>query len=432
MPNIVIGHCYTTENKGDAAIVLATIDQLKRASSECNLTGVSTFSGNDAAYLNHHKALEDAGLRIVPALLPEDKLKVMDRVFEGTVAKAISFSVRALTLGTTIMARRIGLRWRSPLHQPIDVIEQADLFVSKGGSFLYSLGGIRGDISLFKLLVPFWVAARSGVRTVVLAQSLGPFNTRLSEWMIRRALRYIDRIYLRERVCMRYLHFLTPKELEKIADCPDLAFALESAGHSPLNIDYSGNPVGITIVNHQFKDEEARRRYIDTIIASVDYLAAWWPNAKFYVFPQVLSRHVDGSVDVEFAELIAQECLARTGNALEIVAGDHDPRVLQQSYARMRCFLATRLHSAIFAASVGVPTLVFGYHGSKAEGIWQSLGHPDLYFDIEQIHWPDVERSLEMLVGSGDVIRRDFHERCAVIRKQIIEVVDAEVSLVSR
>lgn len=431
MKNIVIGHCYTTENKGDAAIILATVEHLKRANPDCKLTGVSTFSQSDAAYREHHEALTEAGLPIMPALLPEDKIHLFGRVLEGANAKAASFLFRTSVLLVTLLLRGMGYRGHGQLQRTLDAIEGSDLFVSKGGSFLYSLGGIRGDVSLFKLLVPFWIASRSGTRTIILAQSLGPFNTKFSEWMMRYTLRYIDRVYLRERVCMRYLRFLTAAELSKIADCPDLAFSLVSEGYDPLDIDYSGSPVGLTIVNHQFKHGDARARYIDAIIESVSNLANRWPDAKFYVFPQVLSRHVDGSVDLQFARFIAQECASRTGITLQVLAGDHDPRVLQQSYARMRCFLATRLHSAIFAASVGVPTIVFGYHGSKAEGIWEDLGFPELFFDIERISLPDLERALELVASSNDLVKFKLHQSCSVIQSKIETVIESEVGLVS-
>jgi len=231
---------------------------------------------------------------------------------------------------------------------------------------------------------------------------------------------------------MRYLDFLPADVMAKLDQCPDLAFSLDSEGHGKLDIDYGGSPVGITIVNHKFEDQDARQRYIDTIIESVAYLASQWDDAKFYIFPQVLSRHVDGSVDIQFARVIAEECSAKRGITLQIVTGDHDPRELQRTYAHMQCFIATRLHSAIFAASVGVPTIVFGYHGTKAEGIWQEIGYPHLFFHIESINWPDVERGLDVLVGSGEEVRNDLRKRCAAIRNTIMDVVDAEVNIVSR
>lgn len=39
----------------------------------------------------------------------------------------------------------------------------------------------------------------------------------------------------------------------------------------------------------------------------------------------------------------------------------------------MDYFIATRLHSSIFAIGEGVPSLVIAYHGTKAQGIFHNI-----------------------------------------------------------
>ena len=46
---------------------------------------------------------------------------------------------------------------------------------------------------------------------------------------------------------------------------------------------------------------------------------------------------------------------------------------LKYLYSHMDYFIATRLHSSIFAIGEGVPSLVIAYHGTKAQGIFHNI-----------------------------------------------------------
>ena len=153
-----------------------------------------------------------------------------------------------------------------------------------------------------------------------------------------------------------------------------------------------------------------------------------FPGTCFHVFPQVINKQADGGEDAMLAREVAAYCERRHGIALDLIEGDFDARTLQQSYARMRYFVATRLHSSIFAASAGVPTIVFGYHGTKAEGIWHDLGFDDLFFDINALHWPEVERSLETLIRQERDISTKLLGRTREWREKITEVVRNELA----
>ena len=429
--NIVLGHCYTTKNKGDAGIVIATIETIKGLRPDAGISGMSTFASRDEDFIHHHQDYIAAGAEMIPALLPEDKLFVFGRVLTSTWAKTASLLLNLLGLAVGLVVFRINPAWvRGDVGTSLRKLASADLFISKGGSFIYNEGGMRGDISLFKLLVPFWVAKRLGLRTVILGQSLGPFHSGLSKWLFRRFLPSIDMIYLREKRCLKYLDYLDPDLYQhKVGFCPDLAFALESEDFPPLvEADPEVRHVGLTIVNHHFATSDAREAYIDAITRAVGFLRDVHPNTQFHIFPQVLSPAVDGSVDLELSAEVVQRCKQATGIEIDLVAGDHDARTLRETYRRMELFIATRLHSSIFAATVGVPTLVFGYHGTKAEGIWADLGFPEYFFDINQAQWPEVHGALKKIMADRDGIRSRLLERTGRHRELIVETVRNELA----
>lgn len=431
MTSIVLGHCYTTKNKGDAGIVIATIEAIKRHAPESQITGMSTFSSRDDEFLYHHDDYEKAGATMVPALLPEDKLHLFGYSLTSSFAKLISFIKNCCLLALGLLLLRFNRNGgRGDVSRALSALENADIFISKGGSFICNEGGFRGDISLFKLLVPFWIAKAFGLRTIILAQSLGPFDSRLSRWMFRASMRHIDKIYLREFHCLRYLNYL-PAALydDKIDYCPDMAFALTSEGFSPLfEIEKGSNHVGLTIVNHRFASTDARQTYIEIIGQTVSYLRDHLEDTRFHIFPQVLSPATDGTVDLQLSRQIVAYCHKAHNIDINLIEGDFDPRVLRETYKKMRCFIATRLHSSIFAASAGVPTIVFGYHGTKAEGIWHDLGFDELFFDINCVRWPQVETALATLLASQQDISHRLTERTHQWCLRIDEVVKNELA----
>lgn len=431
MTNVILGHCYTTKNKGDAGIVIATIETIKARSPGVRIRGMSTFSSRDEEFVHHHDDYRAAGAEMVPALLPEDKLYLFGRPLTSSFAKVLSVLINFYLLAQGYLLYKLNPKWAfGDVGQALRALGDSDVFISKGGSFICNEGGIRGDISLLKLLVPFWVAKSLGLRTIILGQSLGPFNTALSRRLLGWFLPYMDRIYLRERRCLRYLSYLSPSRYtDKLDDCPDLAFALTSEGFAPiLNTDDGRPHVGMTIVNHRFKSPEARQAYIEVLGKSIDFLANRYPGARFHVFPQVLSAAVDGSLDMELSSEVVAYCRQQHSIELELVEGDFDARALRETYRRMRLFVATRLHSSIFAATVGVPTIVFGYHGTKAEGIWHDLGFGELFFEIDAVDWPRIQTALETIAADENGISGRLLERTGLWRARIGEVVGHELA----
>jgi colanic acid/amylovoran biosynthesis protein len=432
MTSVILGHCYTTKNKGDAGIVIATIDSIKEQSPGVRIRGMSTFSSSDEEFIHHHADYQSAGAEMVPALLPEDKLYLFGQTLTSPVAKILSVIKNCYLLAQGYLLYKFNPKWAfGDVGKALRAIGDADVFISKGGSFIYNEGGVRGDISLFKLLLPFWVAKSLGLRTIILGQSLGPFNTTLSKRLFKWFLPSIDRIYLRERRCLRYLDYLDPaRYVDKLDDCPDLAFALNSEGYAPiLDTDDDMPHIGLTIVNHRFKNLQARQVYIEVLGQTIFYLSERYQGARFHIFPQVLSAAVDGSVDVELSSEVVSFCLERHGIALELIEGDFDARALRETYRRMRFFVATRLHSSIFAATVGVPTIIFGYHGTKAEGIWHDLGFGELFFDINAVDWPQVRTALETIITGEAAISARLIERTELWRKRISKIVGDELAL---
>ncbi len=432
MKKILLGHCYTTENKGDAAIVIATIDSIRSSAPNARIQCMSTFSSRDDAFLHHHQDFIDAGAEMVPALMPEDKLFISGRAFKSPAAKALSFAKNLIAcfLAVVLRAMRLDII-RGDVSRALRALGEADLFISKGGSFICNEGGFRGDLSLFKILLPFMIAKRSGARTIILAQSLGPFNTPVSRWLAGHFLKYVDKIYLREWHCLKYLEQVKRNSYEgKLEFCPDVAFALESSGFDPIiDVRPGTTNIGLTIVNYSFADAARKENYLQILENCVAYFQSKFADVRFLIFPQVLSPQVDGKVDLQLSRLFVARCATKLGVEVELVEGDFDCRALRETYGRMRFFIATRLHSSIFSASVGVPTLVFGYHGTKAEGVWHELGYDQFFFGIDDVSWQSVRAALDEVTDDWTGISSGLRQKTMQWRQMVRDIVAKELAL---
>ena len=72
------------------------------------------------------------------------------------------------------------------------------------------------------------------------------------------------------------------------------------------------------------------------------------------------------------------------------------PALIKACYAQMDAFLATRLHSGIYAIGMTVPTLFIGYL-SKTQGIVRSLKIEDDFIDLSDLNVTMLTAKLEEL-----------------------------------
>jgi len=83
------------------------------------------------------------------------------------------------------------------------------------------------------------------------------------------------------------------------------------------------------------------------------------------------------------------------------------PSMLKTCYGQMDAFLATRLHSGIFAIGMNVPTLFIGYL-TKTQGIVKSLKIEDDFLDISFLSKEKVKEKLESLWLNRTEIRENL------------------------
>ena len=91
------------------------------------------------------------------------------------------------------------------------------------------------------------------------------------------------------------------------------------------------------------------------------------------------------------------------------------PELLRAAYGQMDLFIATRLHSGIFAIQMGVPTLFIGYL-HKTRGLMEMLGMEEWMLEIGDVTEEVLWHKLEALWLCRDAVRSMLAERVPALR----------------
>lgn len=374
--NIYLINVHSFANAGDAALTLATIQQLEKHFPASQITlqldDLETYAEPYPPVISLYRWVRGAKvggapqwnlghlLGLLPAtLLPVLTYRVFRRPWMGLTPKAL----------------------RATLHAYFD----ADLVVSKPGGFLYSSGlGLTLWVAVYVMALAIW----AGKPLYLYPQSVGPLKYRweyaLMRWLVAHA-----RIFMvREAISLT--------ELEKCGVTPaqvrltmDTAFDFQGAGDAAAWFAARGFPLGpsplmgITAIQWgaQQKGFQTQTQY-ETALAAVARHFIHTHGGKVILFTQAWGPS-ESQDDRPVARRVAERLTDLAGHVL-LLDEPLPPALLKALYGRMDVFLGTRMHSNIFALSQGVPVLAIGYY-PKTLGIMKMLTLQDWVVDIGQI-----------------------------------------------
>jgi polysaccharide pyruvyl transferase WcaK-like protein len=348
---VALTNMCTDGNRGDLAILAGTIEAVRRAvpDAEFRIFPVEVEGSPKGQSLQQDSAaLSDLPLQFSPIPSMRDG----ERSRLGWMART------ARAIGSERL-RSESLNAR-PDREFRTAIEESDLVIAKGGSWLFSYPTVAQYIFAHRMLHPLRVAQSVGTPTMVLGTSLGPWQPAVKRSMIT-TLQRCAQVVVRERLSYRFA-----QEMELGAKAVlgvDMAFALHSQMRPPA-VPREG--VAITPRLLPYEDSEARDRYVKAVVETARMIIDSY-GEKCYVTTQVsedlpLCRHlveaIDRSASVELVDA-----------ATEISLPD-----LVGWYASRRLILGTRLHSIISAGFSYTPSVILECDPPKMVGISEQMG----------------------------------------------------------
>lgn len=377
--NILLLNAHSPQNAGDLAILQESLACLRAAFPEAALT----IAINDPS-----PAGEPLGARYVASLTRW--LVDLSPEGEWRWRKPLALPYAAWLLSAGMLYRISGYRLlprAAERRALIAAYYDADLVAVIGGGHLYARHAL--NIAFLWLWLGLALAVLMGKPLVLLPQSFGPLPGALQRRLLRWLLARSALVAAREYHSLRLLAAIGLRR--RVLVLPDLAFtareapaqALDAAipGFAALRAD--GRPlVGLTLMDWggQNPGFQNQRGYETAVLALVRHLRDRY-QARIVLFSQCC-----GPTAAQDDRRIARRIAAAAGqpDALVLIDAALPPEVLKAAYRQMDALVATRMHSAIFALSSGVPTLAIGYL-HKSIGIMEMLGLDRYVLDIDTI-----------------------------------------------
>ena len=227
-------HCYTDHNKGDAAIIVSTVQLIKELDANAEINMFSTFGPTDDQFKKEHDFIKTFASGLYPGLFYQPR-----PLFSSSDASRllhfiwISFKFSVLMLTKN---RKILKLFFSKLEiNGISKFMESDVILSKGGSYITTQNkSVRQSLSLITMLYPFLLAKRYKKKMYIFSQSLGPVIGAHNQWLMKKALSGIEKIYLRESTCLeRYnevqdLKKMVPMVTSDVLKVFDLNYSINS------------------------------------------------------------------------------------------------------------------------------------------------------------------------------------------------------------
>ncbi len=242
----------------------------------------------------------------------------------------------------------------------VDAINRVDVFsiywaLRKARLFIYGGGNIIQDNtssrSLMYYLGTIWLAKKLGLKVMFYGNGIGPVKRRINQWLTKKIVNRVDVITLREEMSLQELIKLEINR-PKIYITSDSALTLDHAGNCNVDeiFESEGIPLNGSYAGFSIRKQEGWENYVDVIARTADYVYETYGLKPVFIPMQ-------NPEDSNIMQLIVSRMKHR-GYLLKKCYN------VAETFAiinKMKILIGMRLHSLIFAATLGVPIIGLVY-----------------------------------------------------------------------
>ena len=405
MPHFLITDVNTSYNKGDAAIIIGLLKTLRKFYPTSEISILTPTPVEDNKYYSEYGAKTYIQL-----------YNYIDRKIPKIAYKLLFLLKLALYL-TWIKLSFIPISQndKNVLH----LYQRADLIISCSAG---RLGG-RKYLSIYDSLIPIYFAKKLGKKIYICSQSIEPFTSNILKVLTRFVLNRVNLITVREPISFKLLKSINIKKPVYLT--ADLAFLADSepteSGYKLLkdcNVPRNNKlRVGITVVNWTFpntkKSKTKQREYINAITSSIETLIEEM-NAIVIFFPHAISIKED---DRKLSQQIKAEIKKSLTSNVFVLTENYSPQQTKSMIGTLDMFIATRLHSGVFALSMNIPTLVIGFE-QKSWGFMEMFGLQDYVLDINTITAEQIVSSFNKLLKVRNEVIQRIKEKLPTVKNK--------------
>lgn len=410
---ITITNAYTWYNKGDAGILLATIDTLKKVYSNVEFNVLSFTPDEDRKHYCKDITIKGVYSNILNPY-PYKKGKV------GKLIAIIKlfFKMLYIQFGLTFFRNTTVNKYGS-----LKKIQNSDIIIVCGGGFL---GGKKFDSLMH--IYQIYVDTLFGKPVYVMGTSIEPIKDKFIKYFTDKVIKRVDFVFAREIITEKYLSEILDDNMH--VQIPDMAFMLENSNKKFRFVEElrlkNNELFGITVRNWNFPDLDNKQMAMENYISSVkDFMIKEFEKrtCTFVFIPQVTVSTGD---DTKIAEKIKDILPKKYKKQFVIRRDDWSPSEIKSLIANMDYFVGTRMHSNIFATSMAVPTTAIAYE-KKTNGIMETVGLENYVIEINDITFDDLYNKVEDMIINEKEIKKQLSIKIKDIREEILEKIEKVV-----
>lgn len=413
------------KNRGDAAMHLSLIRLLKQRFKKSNITILSWYGANQKnSFSDEYLESLNEDVNIIPGLrytyydfpsFGKNRLKKI-KIFLSLV---LAFT-RLFFLSMNLNIYRLLLK--NDEKEALQKIIDADYIVWNGRNF-------RGSSKLSEIYTAIILTYHSLICILLkksiycLGVSVWNYESDIAKRLVAFCFRKCEVVTVRESVSLEIMAKDSCYSEVNYRYSPDLSL-LYISDYSNSAVQHETKCVGLTIVDWNKGDANIVKNYAQKLGCILGWL--FNKGYKVIVTPQVTTagqnnknaiNQMLASLDDNFIDKI------------ELIEGEVSVENLCRWYSECDFMIATRMHSAIFAAAVGTPSVCIAYdHGSKW-GIVEDFGAK--VFNYEDFEPEEVMENISILISDNRCSDyrgiEKFNHRLGQIQDHFIEL-DMKIS----
>lgn len=397
------------------------------------------ITGTNTTFDNGESAMASMAVKSLKEFFPNSRLTIgstQKEIDAKRWSRMLPIESRAISLVGVSSSSKLGRKLKAVavIFSYIPEFFKADLCVDISGdgfsdSTQFSLGATLTHS--FQLLGG--VVFRKPV--VICAQSVGPFNTRLSRFIARFVINNVNLVTVREELSEDYLKKLGIGK-PGLAVSADFAFLLppvslyEAQKLLAKEKISSGNRIIAGLVLSEIiskwtspdlaNSTEKYHFYIKTMAQVADYFVEQY-NVDVVLMPQCFgdyARHDDGAAMRRVYQKVNHK------DHVFMVTGDYVPAEIRGIISQCSMIVTAKMHAAIAAVSTFVPAVVMAY-SFKTRGIFgKKLGLNDAILDVREYtssdFLPALKQKVDFVWANRSAIRSDLKRRIPLEKQKAL------------
>lgn len=392
---VLISHIYSSDNKGDAALLSVLIRDIRRqfgSTTEITLLTLDNTAGNDTF----------EGLPLKPSFM-----YYAHNTYSNRLLKLLNSTY--IIVSTMLWARLHKLNIKFPIDENLLAIceeyASSDMVIAVGGGYLRSNRKFASMADLLLMLHPISFMNTLDKPTFLYTMSIGPLFRTVERRLVAHYLKKIPAIFIRENKSLKLLHELGIRD--NVIRSIDSGFQFSSEQtidlREKLNIDNSCILLGITA--RKWLDDKAQKKYEIEMACAIDAIMQKYDIQVVFI-PQVTSKH-HGDDDRIVNESIRSRMVNKKG--VHTLTGDYNHFEIKAMYNELNYIIGTRFHSVIFSLTSYVPAIAIEYE-HKTSGIMQDLGIEKWSIKIEDVTSQGLIVKFDKLFAENDDYIHHLHE----------------------